>query len=661
MSMEAYFQSAAARARESAVARHSDLAIVAGIVAIVALMIVPLPTFMIDFLVAMNIAFGVILLLVAIYISSALEFSVFPSILLISTLFRLALSIATTRLILLEGDAGQIINTFGTVVAGGNIVVGLVVFLIITVVQFIVIAKGAERVAEVAARFTLDGMPGKQLSIDSDLRSGLIDKEGARERRRTLEMESKLHGSLDGAMKFVKGDAIASIVIIVINLLGGLAVGVLQQGMEMSQAMAKYSVLTIGDGLVAQIPALLGAMSAGLIVTRTTDEERDKHLGDAVRKQLTGKPRVLFVAGGICWMLALVPGFPATIFVALGAVAVIAAVLLTPSLRTNIEQLARPAKASILKDQTAKPALLAAPVPAVKPMVPLLLELNAQRFGHVDPRVLTRAVDAILDQMQLKLGLALPGASVHLTTEPDGPFDWRLLAFEVPIGEGTIDQADPVPALSDAVRGALRRNVALFLGIQETSALLTRASGDYPDVIKEVVRALPIPKLADVLRRLVEEEVGLRDVRSLLEGLAEAAQREKETGPLVECARIALRRHLSHRHAPDGTLRALLLDPALEEHLRKHVQVGSGAQQLAIEPALAKQLIERIATDVAETGAGVVLTTIDLRRHIRKLIEPDLFEVAVLSFHELMPALKLDVAGRVQLPLPGAPQLTVAD
>ena len=251
MSLAGYFQTVSAAGRGGGgLARFTDIVLVAGIVAIIALMIVPL----------------------AIYVANPLEFSVFPSVLLISTLFRLALSIATTRMILLHGEAGHIIETFGHMVAGGNLVVGLVVFLIITVVQFIVIAKGSERVAEVAARFSLDAMPGKQMSIDSDLRSGLIDKDEARRRRRVLENESKLNGSLDGAMKFVKGDAIAGIIIIIINLLGGLAIGVMQIGMTMGDAAIKYSILTIGDGMVTQIPALLGAMSAGLLVTRTTDD-----------------------------------------------------------------------------------------------------------------------------------------------------------------------------------------------------------------------------------------------------------------------------------------------------------------------------------------------------------------------------------------------------
>ena len=314
MDIQAYFQDVT-RAPSSWISRSSDLILAAVVIAIIALMILPLPLLALDILVAVNITLGIVLVLMGIYVSAPLQFSAFPSVLLISTLFRLALSVATTRVILLHGDAGHIINTFGTLVAGGNIVVGLVVFLIITLVQFLVIAKGAERVAEVGARFTLDAMPGKQMSIDSDLRSGLIDKVEARRKRADLELESKLHGSMDGAMKFVKGDAIAGIVIIIINLLGGLAIGVYQLNMEVGAAAAKYSILTIGDGMVAQIPALLGAMSAGLIVTRVTDTENDKHLGDSIQKQFSAIPRVLLVAGAIAFLLSAVPGFPTGVFV----------------------------------------------------------------------------------------------------------------------------------------------------------------------------------------------------------------------------------------------------------------------------------------------------------------------------------------------------------
>jgi type III secretion protein V len=655
MHLSNYFKSAG-QVREGAFARFSDLVLVAGVIAIIALMVLPLPVFLIDLLVAVNLAMGVMLLLMSIYIGSPLEFSVFPSVLLISTLFRLSLAIATTRMILLHGDAGHIIDTFGKTVAGGNLIVGLVVFLIITVVQFIVIAKGAERVAEVAARFTLDAMPGKQMSIDSDLRSGLIDKDEARRKRRELELESKLHGNLDGAMKFVKGDAIAGIIIIAINLLGGLAVGVLQKGMDVGFAMKKYSVITIGDGMVSQIPALLAAMAAGLIVTRTMDAG-DKHLGDSMRKQFFAKPRVLIVAGSICWLLALMPGFPSSIFVLLGLVLATSGVFMTPALRARFEKMSAPMRGKQAQRRAPTPGVMATALPTAQPAVPLLLELPTQALGSDQGAALTRELEAVLDFFQLGLGLSLPRISIHAQNtpvafgSPDDP-QWQLLAYEVPIAQGSLPQEDVPSALASAVREALRRQTALFLGIQETSALLSRAAVDYPDVVKEVMRAIPMQRMADIFRRLIEEEVPVRHLREMLEALAEAGQREKDVATLSEFARIALKRHISYRYAPSGSLRATLLMPDLEEVLRQALRVNGGVQQLAIDPAMARQIIDRLRASAAEHGVAAIITTVDLRRHVRKLIELDCFDVPVLSYHELMPTLKLDVADRVGTPGP---------
>ncbi len=657
MDLAAYFRSAAARP-EGALARYSDLLLVAGVVAIVALMVLPLPPLMIDLLVAVNIAFGLMLLLVGIYIASPLEFSVFPSVLLITTLFRLSLAIATTRMILLHGQAGHIIDTFGKMVAGGNLVVGLVVFLIITVVQFIVIAKGAERVAEVAARFSLDAMPGKQLSIDSDLRSGLIDKDEAKRKRRELELESKLHGSLDGAMKFVKGDAIAGIVIIVINLLGGLAVGVLQQGLDMSTAMLRYSILTIGDGMVSQIPALLGAMAAGLIVTRTTDNEHDRHLGDAIRKQLIAKPRVLMVAGGLCLLFAMVPGFPWAVFLALGLGVGLAGVLATPLLRARVDRFMRPARDAVTsKKREAEEQVLATALPEARPAVPLLLELPASALKGDGGAELVRALQQVLEHYQLTLGLPLPRISVHGCSPAlvdDGQAGgeapaWRLMAFEVPIAQGAMPEEHLAESLAEATRQALRRHAPLFLGIQETSALLTRAAAEYPDVVKEVLRALPMQRMAEILRRLVEEEVPIRHLRDVLETLADVGQREKDVHTLSEYARIALKRQISYRHAPGGQLRALLLMPELENQLREAVRVSNGVYQLALDPATAQAVLDAFTAAIREHQPGVIVAAVDIRRHLRKLIEPDAFDTPVLSYQELMPSLKLDVLDRVGL------------
>lgn len=649
MSLASYFQSAAANSKSgSPLSRYTDIALVAGIVAIVALMIVPLPNWAIDILVAVNISGGILLLLLAIYISNPLEFSVFPSVLLISTLFRLALSIATTRMILLHGEAGHIIQTFGDMVAGGNLVVGLVVFLIITVVQFIVIAKGSERVAEVAARFSLDAMPGKQMSIDSDLRSGLIDKDEARRRRRMLENESKLNGSLDGAMKFVKGDAIAGIIIIIINLLGGLTIGVLQQDMTLSDATVKYSILTIGDGMVSQIPALLGAMSAGLLVTRTTDDEHDKHLGDAIGRQLTAKPRVLLMGGGLCVLFSAVPGFPTVVFMALGLAFFAAGFMLTPSLRARWEKLAQPTLSAVMRRSPTAPVLMSAEAVQVRPTVPLLLEVPVGRLDAQESHSLLAGLEGVLDHFQLNLGMRLPRIDVHaMRPDEDKPAVWRLLAYEVPISEGELQQEDTVPSLVNEVRESLRRHVNLFMGTQEANLLLTRAAIDLPDVVKETLRALPLARVAEILRRLVEEEVAIRNLRDILETLADTAQREKDVYALTELTRIGLKRQISHRYAPDGHLRAVLLEPALEEMLRNAIRHNSGAQQLALDPLEMSRLMTRFRNVVQVFKPAAIVTAVDIRRHVRKLIEQDCFDVPVLSYHELLPSLQLEALHRV--------------
>ena len=654
MSLATYFRSAERR-DNGPFARFSDLFLVVGIVAIIALMVLPLPAWLIDVLVAVNIAVGLTLLLVSIYIATPLEFAVFPSVLLITTLFRLSLAIATTRMILLHAHAGHIIDTFGKMVAGGNLVVGLVVFLIITVVQFIVIAKGAERVAEVAARFTLDAMPGKQLSIDSDLRSGLIDKDEARRKRRELELESKLHGSLDGAMKFVKGDAIAGIVIIAINLLGGLAVGVLQQDLDFGSAMTRYSILTIGDGMVSQIPALLAAMSAGLLVTRTADEA-DRHLGDAIRRQLGAKPRVLLVTGALCLMFALVPGFPGAVFVGLGAAIGLAGALGTPVLRTRLSRLVRPAMESRGVPPELEDRVLSTAPTVVRAAVPLLLQVPAAALRHEAGAALVQALQDVQEHYQLDLGLPLPRISVHgqpaAARAPGGDAlatvgEWHLFAYEVPIAHGAWTQAAEV---ADAVRESLRRHAALFFGIQETSAMLTRAGGEIPDVVKEVLRALPMQRLSDILRRLVEEEVPIRQLRDVLETLADIGQREKDMHTLTEFARIALKRQISHRHAPEGRLRALMLAPELETLLRESIRVAGGVHQLALDPQTAQGIVQGFVQAIAQHGPDAIVTPVDLRRHVRKLVETDAFDTPVLSYQELVPTLKLDLLDHVGQP-----------
>ena len=635
-------------------ASTSDLVLAALVIAIICLMILPLPRLMIDALVAINITVGVMLVLMGIYISSVLQFSAFPSVLLLSTLFRLALSVATTRMILLHGDAGHIIETFGSMVAGGNLVVGLVVFLIITLVQFLVIAKGAERVAEVGARFTLDAMPGKQLSIDSDLRSGLIDKREAKRKRRELEMESKLHGSMDGAMKFVKGDAIAGIVIIIVNLLGGLAIGVFQLGMDASAAAAKYSILTIGDGLVAQIPALLGAMAAGLIVTRATDNEQDRHLGDSIQKQFSAIPRVLLVAGVLSCLMSLVPGFPSLIFIALGFSLLLGGGLLIPAMRTRIENFKTPAFNQVLDRKQAD----ARPIESVKaytagPAIPLLLRLPARLAGSPLGEQVRTAVEGRLDEWQQRSGVPLPAMTFQWQHDSDNA--WELLAFEVPLANGELLKADGEEIVAEELEQALRRNADLFIGIQETSDLLAAASIDYPDIVKESMRNVPTQTLTVILQNLAREEISLRNMRGILEALVQASQQEKDPANLTEFARMALSRQICHRLAPSGTMRAIAVSAALEDELIKSLRSNQAMTQLALDPATAKRLRENIATAEENHRPRVLVSSVSLRRHLRTLIADHCFELPVLSYNELVPNQTLDVV--FQLPADTTVQL----
>jgi type III secretion protein V len=629
----------------------SDIALAIGIVAIIALMVLPLPLLILDALVALNIVIGLVLVLMGVYITTPLQFSVFPSVLLLSTLYRLALSVATTRMILLHGDAGHIIDTFGNMVAGGNIVVGLVVFLIITLVQFIVIAKGAERVAEVAARFTLDAMPGKQLSIDSDLRSGLIDKDEAKRKRREIELESKLHGSMDGAMKFVKGDAIAGIVIIIINLLGGLAIGILQLDMEVSAAMAKYSILTVGDGMVAQIPALLGAMSAGLIVTRATDETTDRHLGDSIQKQLTAIPRVSLVAGGLCLLLALVPGFPSGVFITIGIILLLTGSLLIPVWRSRFNKITKPTFEVILskKEKSTKNTKdMVSPDNDVKSAVPLLLQLPVELSNDQVGNELLSEVEVVVKNYQIDIGIKLPKIDIHWY----GNYEkgWSLLAYEVPIVSGSLDSTDSTTSIPEHIRNALRKNGPLFLGLQETSTMLTQLSADIPDVVKESLRIVPIYSISTILKNLVEEEIPIRNLRVILEVLIETGQHEKDVNNLTEYARVALKRQISHRFAPDGTLSVVTLTPRLEEKLLQSIRATTGKVQMALSPEEAEKIIQNIVLSIQKHEPVAFITSIQIRRHVRKMIETSCFDTPVLSHNELMNNLAIKVLDSIDTP-----------
>jgi type III secretion protein V len=615
--------------------RLSDVLLVTMIAAVVMLMIVPMPPLALDIFIAVNMTIGILLLLSAIYVTKPLDFSTFPTVLLVSTLFRLAISISTTRMILTELDGGDIVKQFGEMVAAGNIVVGLVVFLIITIVQFIVISKGAERVAEVAARFSLDAMPGKQLSIDSDLRSGILTKEEAKEKRRTLELESKLHGSLDGAMKFVKGDSIASIVIVLVNLLGGLAVGMAYHGMSASEAGATFSVLTIGDGLVAQVPALFSAMAAGILVTRTTDDERDRDLGPAIARQISGKPHVLMIAAGLAALLGLIPGFPTVVFFTLATMLLIGGVLSHPTsghwVRGRTGFGPRDANAAV------KETVIEAQALQVVDSVRLDVALPV---GSPALTTLVAAVRTRIAALQDRSGVAIPSVRI-VAADVDG---WSLRVHDAPVGSGTVDGDTGV---AEAVEALLARNLGLFLGLQDVTDRLNLLGETHPEVVKEAVRAVPTGRIAETLRLLAEEGVPLRNFRDAIEAIADVGQYEREAVPMAERVRAAIRRHLIAPLCVDGRLRVLMVGSALEDVIRHTLTPIDGQMRLAIDPHQMRALSGLLAKEVVASGARAILTAQDLRRPLRLLIAADLFAVPVIAFGELNPAVPLDIVGEL--------------
>lgn len=610
-------------------------------VAFVALILVPMPPLALDIFIAFNLITSVLLLLSAIYVVKPLDFSTFPTVLLITTIFRIGIAISTTRMILTEAHAGQIVQQFGEMVAGGELVVGLVVFLIISIVQFIVISKGAERVAEVAARFSLDAMPGKQLSIDSDLRSGLLSKDEAKQKRRTLEMESKFNGSLDGAMKFVKGDAIAAIVIVMINLLGGLGVGMFSHGMSAGDALETYSILTIGDGLVSQLPAFFSALAAGLLVTRATDDEDGRDLAPAIAQQIVGKPHVLMIAGGVAILLGIIPGFPTLVFLSIAAVLIGFGVWKHPLIGAPVRE-----RFGVITETQGQPvgqARLAAPEQTQ--IEPLQLRVGLAADAD-DYRRLTDMLATSIVGIAAASGVPLP--SMHVVADDTlPPNGWALSAQDAPLGHG-VSEAEDVPRHIDLlVQHLLRRNLSVFLGLQEVTDMLNRLGDVAPEVVKEAVRAVPTGKIAEILRLLADEGVPLRNLGTIVEAVADVSQYEREAVPMAERIRIATRRHVIAPLCDNGRFRVLMVGPEVENAIRETLTEVDGQMRLAINPLQMRAMIALLDDQCTQTGAHVILTSQDLRRPLRLMIAADLPDISVVAFNELNPAVPLDIVGEL--------------
>lgn len=685
-------------------ANRSDLVLAVMIVAIVFMMILPLPLWLVDTLIAVNMTISAVLLMVAMYLPNPLAFSSFPAVLLITTLFRLGISIATTRLILLQGDAGHIIFTFGNFVVGGNLIVGLVVFLILTIVQFVVITKGAERVAEVAARFSLDAMPGKQMSIDGDMRAGTIDMDEAKRRRLLVEKESQLYGAMDGAMKFVKGDAIAGLIIVAVNLLGGILIGTVQRGMEAGKAVQTYSILTIGDGLIAQIPALFIAITAGIIVTRVNTGDGPSNVGKDIGAQVLAHPKALLIGAVIALGMGLIPGMPWPVFLTLALILAGMGVALLRGTQRLVDEKTGQVTEVPAMQAAADPPKKAQPEAAEEfaPTVPLLMDVAAGLQASFDPAVLNEELLKIRRALYFDLGVPFPGILLRFN-ESLPPESYNILLSEVPVSQGrlrpgyllvrestanldalgvayeadkkflpniptlwtaaalreTLDKAgipylDPGQVLTYHLAFVLKKYSADFIGIQETKFLVSNMESRFPDLVKEAVRVLPMQKIAEILQRLVSEDISVRNLRTVLESLIEWGQKEKDSVLLTEYVRTSLKRYISHKYSSgQNLLPAYLLAPNVEETVRGSIRQTSAGSYLALDPNVGKRLVENIRKTVGDLSARaqrpVLITSMDIRRYMRKMIEQDLYDLPVLSYQELTQEINIQPLARVEL------------
>lgn len=684
----------------SSMSRYRDLALVAGILGVLGLLIIPLPPFLLDLLLGLNIALSVLILMVVVYISSPLEISTFPTVLLVATLFRLGMNIASTRLILSEASAGKIIHAFGTFVVSGNFVVGVVVFLILLVINFVVIIKGSTRIAEVAARFTLDALPGKQMSIDADLNAGFIDEKEARRRREQLQREAEFYGAMDGASKFVKGDAIAGLVITGINILGGFAIGVLQRGMDLSAALKTYTILTIGDGLVSQVPALLISVAAGLIISRTSSESSlDKDLST----QLTGRARPLLVVAGVAVAMGLLPGFPflpfALLGISIGSIGLLRQRQTQAAEREKLrEELAQAEVAKKAPEQPIEELIKVDPV-EVEIGLNLLPLADEQQGGD-----LFRRIANIRRQLASELGVILPPVRVrdNLALEPDeyviklrGNIVARnrlyvgmLLAMNPGTAEGTLrgievqepvfglpatwiplherenaelegfTVVEPATVLATHLAEILRRNADRLLSRQDVRQLIEALKKDYPALVEEITPdTLPLGTVQKVLQNLLREQIPIRDLPTILEALLEYVKVTKNTDVLTEYVRHHLGETIKRLFQDsNGVIHAASLDPAIENLLTTTLQNNTAAQSsptLGLAPEVVRAILRSAGVALDHlTMLGyqpLVICSAPIRPYLYRLLRTQYPIVSVISYSELPPETDVDIVTRIAL------------
>lgn len=673
--------------------KFRDLGVLAFIILIVAMLVIPLPTWLLSFLIVINITLSLLVLLTAMNMREALDFAIFPSIILIITLFRLGVSISTTRAILSEGDAGDVVETFGEFVTGGNVLVGLVIFMLLVIVNFIVITKGSERVAEVAARFTLDAMPGKQMSIDADLNAGMISEKEARIRREKVSREADFYGAMDGATKFVKGDAIASIIMVFINLLFGIIIGMLQLGLSFSEAANHFSTLTVGDGLVSQIPALLMSTATGLVVTRAAS---DGNLGEDIVGQLFAQAKLLYVAGGTILLLGFFTTIPLWITLPIGALLILGGYMIDHKKEEDPEELLE-----IEEEEATDTMKSPENVVSLLNVDPIEFEFGYGLIPLVDANqggdLLDRVV-MIRRQLALELGLVIPVVRIrdNIQLQPN-EYRIKIKGNEMARGELLLDHylamspgdddsiegidtvepsfglpakwiteavkedaemlgytvVDPPSVVSTHLTEIIRANAHELLGRQETKQLIDHLRENYPILVEELTPSpLSIGEIQKVLAKLLKENVSIRNLPTIFETLADYAKLSSDPDILAEYVRQSLARQITAQYVQDGSqLKVITLPAKLEKMLADSIQQTEHGNYLAMDPQDSQTVLESIAKEVERVSyieqTPIILCSPGVRMHLRQLTERYFPQIPILSYNELDANVEIQSVGVV--------------
>ncbi len=675
---------------------RSDILLAVMVIAIIGVLIIPIPTGMLDFALAFNITFSLVVLLTTLYVVRPLDLSVFPGMLLIVTLLRLALNVASTRLILGQAYAGEVIETFGNFVVQGNYVVGFIVFVILVIIQFVVITKGAGRISEVAARFTLDAMPGKQMAIDADLNAGIIDELEAKGRREEIAREADFYGAMDGASKFVRGDAVAGILITLINIIGGFVIGIAINGMDLSEALRTYSLLSIGDGLVTQVPALLVSTASGIIVTRAASKN---NMGTDLAEQLTRQPRAIYVAAAVLFIFGMLPGMPTAIFMTLGLVVGGVGLLTAESQKKKVRDAAEE-KTKAEKEQKA-------PVERTEDLLKvdtLGLEIGYGLIPLVDTKQggdLLERIGSIRKQLAAELGILVPpirirdnvqlrpneyiikvkGVKVagyelmldHLLAINPGFVEEKLDGFDTKEPAFGLNATWIIPNMKEMAEArnftvvepsatvathlteVVRDAAPEILTRQDVQKLINTLKEDYPALVESIVpEVVSLGVLQKVLQSLLRERISVRDLATILETVSDYVEATKEVDVLAEYARMALKRQITDMYKDrDGKTHVFTIDPSLEQQLSDSIQNTKQGLMLAIDPSLTEAILEQTGKQVDRMqSAGlqpVVICSPNVRLAFRRLIESSYPGLAVVSYNEIIPSVELVSTGMMRL------------